>query len=1003
MIARSTTSTTTPTTPSSAPAIPLSAPATPESSVLITTGGWCSPLDPRPVWTVLRGAIDPDALRAQVDEFAARHQLRVLTSGDTCLVLTPDAVAQPGVHVDVHQDAGADATITVRWQPYAPSRPDTLSHVVPGTHLEIVLIHQPPGAAGAAHVDGAVEDLARWLEVPLRRFHPTELAQISASMPLLSRFTPAVGAFAGWAVIFRDHYVENTLGFLLALQRAGVPAEWIYALAKGDRTHNRDRIHATLIDSGCRSGVLDNTIINAPDGHAAELVQAMALVDAFIDDAHAAGRRVLVIDDGGLLAQGYGRADAPRRVDAALELTVSGLKRIDAAGPLAIPVLNMARSQLKTRLGYPEIADSCLRRLRALLPAVKVTGRPVLVLGYGTLGSRLARALQQQGCQVHVVDSDPLALIAAAENGHLTYRTAAAALCATRPFLVVGTTGDDALTVDDLPLLPDGVYLAPFATRDFSLLADHQSDGQSGDRPERGHGQRWPATDIPGVGRRYQLPGGRQVMLLGDGRSLNLFDADAIPNEGYDAYRTGTLLAAHALCQRADSLPPGVHTDLVDDLIHGSGLYSAYYDTYLATTDHTTERGTTNDNTSGPAAGMAQPWLVPTTPATTTSPPATTTEPAPSGLSACVVGYGAAGRLHAQILAETGAELTIVDPKHQDLPKTLPTAYRSFPHELEQMPPAIRSAIGVWSVCCPTSDHLPVLRTILAHDPQARVLLEKPACQGHEIDTFSALLASHRNARVMVTDQYQHAHALDVLTDLMNDLEPGVPPDYLAITFTKDRTGDIASGRFVDRGYGVLGYEWLHMLAVLRRVLPTDLADTYLATHPRHTQLLTTYHPQLFVSALTERSTLTHGADRLRVELSSSIANPTVVLGSSPPATPASTDPWHQRIRPTDSRHRHVTVHAGRTQFTAHLDPVTAPGGWQLDRNHHRITAERDGTVLYDEVVEDSPLHTAIRHATTTLLGTEPVPEPDLVPLRRIASLAELLRAQQPTEFTAIA
>jgi hypothetical protein len=83
-----------------------------------------------------------------------------------------------------------------------------------------------------------------------------------------------------------------------------------------------------------------------------------------------------------------------------------------------------------------------------------------------------------------------------------------------------------------------------------------------------------------------------------------------------------------------------------------------------------------------------------------------------------------------------------------------------------------------------------------------------------------------------------------------------------------------------------------------------------------------------------------------------------------------------------------------------HFDPVTAPGGWQLDRNHHRITAERDGAVLHDEVVEDSPLHIAIRHATT-LLGTDPIPEPDLRPLRRIAALAELLHAQQPADLPA--
>ncbi|MGW0350327.1 hypothetical protein ACWDX8_27465 [Streptomyces anthocyanicus] len=294
-----------------------------------------SPTDTPTAWTVLRGPTDPDTLTTGVTEIAARHQLRAVPSGPACLLLTPT------------EAESASPQVTLRWQPYIPQQPDTLSHVLPATHLEILLDHRDQGADAAA-------DLAGWLKTALRRFHPDELVQITATMPLLAQFTPTTtSALAGWAVIFRDHYVENTLGFLLALQRAGIPARWIYALAKGDRTHNRDRVHATLLDLGCTSGLLDNTAINAPDTHALELASAMAQVDAFIDAAHEAGRKVLVIDDGGLLAQGYGRADAPRRIDAALELTVSGLKRITAAGELGIPVLNLARSQLKTRTPRP--------------------------------------------------------------------------------------------------------------------------------------------------------------------------------------------------------------------------------------------------------------------------------------------------------------------------------------------------------------------------------------------------------------------------------------------------------------------------------------------------------------------------------------------------------------------------------------------------------------------------------------------------------------------------
>lgn len=611
---------------------------------------------------------------------------------------------------------------------------------------------------------------------------------------------------------------------------------------------------------------------------------------------------------------------------------------------------------MKTRLGYPEIADSCLRRLRHLLPAYKVIGRVVLLIGFGTLGSRLAAALRAQGCQLSVVDTDPLALIGAAESGYPTFRTVGDALRATHPFLVIGTTGEDALTPTDLLALPDGVFLAPFATKDFSLLA----------QPRHGLS----TASIPGVGRHYRFPDGRSVILLGDGRSLNLFEADAIPNQGYDAYRAGTLIAATQLCRRIDRLSPGLHTDLVDEIIATSGLYDTYYETYL---------------TLGPLVpARTAPRAVPTA-----------EEPA-AAVRACVVGYGVAGRLHATILADHGAALTILGPKYQDLP----AVGQSFPHGVAELPDTIAEQIGLWSVCCPTAEHLPVLRSILARDPQARVLLEKPACQGHEIAALAALLASHRNARIVMIDQYRHARALIVLRELIDRYESDHPLEAIAITFTKDRTGDISGGRFIDRSYGVLGYEWLHMLAILSRLIPAPAMAAYLASDPERAELWATYDSRLFISALTERGTLSIDQRHVRIELSSSITGSTIPVASTPRTHLTTQDRWQRERRPADQRHRHITLHAGQTRFTAHLDPVTAPGGWQLERNQHRITVERAGHLLHDEVLTDSPLHTAITTAIKTLLGPDPLPPPDLTPLRRIAGLTELLRAQQPDATT---
>lgn len=873
-------------------------------------------------WEVIRGPLNPLDIDRLVREVAARHHLHPNRTADR-------------MHLSAAEHA-PDPVLSVSWRPHTPAGPNTLTHTVPTNQVEIHLRHHT-GAAEAA------TDLAQTLGRAAAAFTPAEREAIGAYMPLLGRFTPRPGHLTNWAVIVRDHYVENTLGFIGALTDSGVPARWIYALDKGDATLRAHRVHATLEQMGCTSGVLDNTAINAPHTHASDLAAARRKLNAFIDSAHTNGRCVMVIDDGGLIAQGYGHADAAHRVDAAVELTVSGLKRIKAAG-VDIPVFDLARSSLKLRLGYAEIADSCLRRMRELLPAIKLIGRPVLVLGHGALGSRLARSLAGLGCVVHVVDLDPLALIEAAEAGHTTHPSLDEALVRVAPVVIAGTTGEQAVTEQTLPLLPDGVFLAPFATADFSLLAEPTAQVRQ-------------VTEVPGVGCRYQLASGSEVTVLGNGRSLNLYRADAIPTQGYDAYRTGTLLAADALAFRHADLAPGVHTEIVDDLIAASDLYRAYYDTHLA----------------APALNTS-----------TVPSPAVTARPL-QGEQVCVVGYGKIGRLHTEILAGLGAEPIIIDPKHQDLP----AEYTSFPHGVEQLSEQTRSTIGMWSVCTPTSDHLPVLRTILEHDPQARVLVEKPACLGNEIDTVRELLQEHSRARVVITDQYRHAHALDVLRELMDRYEPGIAPGHVAVTFVKDRTGDIALGRFVDRSYGVLGYEWLHMLSVLREILDEETAAVYLATPPQETDLLATYHPNLFVSALTERTHLDLPTGALHLALTSSIATPTLPVGRTARAPSG-------RGEPMVDRHRIATIHAGRTRFTVAFDPVTLPNGELLGRNHHLLLVERNGAVLHEEIVEDSPLHTAVSRAATDLFGSAALPAPELAGLRRIASIAEVLHTHRP-------
>jgi hypothetical protein len=837
--------------------------------------------------------------------------------------------------------------VCVRWRSVAPRFPDTLAHPrLPEPATEVLIATDR--AAGAE----AVAELESLLRPMTDGYSPAELDALVASMPLLNRFSTPDGQLEDWAVIFRDHYLEHSVGFLLALERAGVSPEWVLALAKGDQTHNRHRVHATFTGRGYTSAILDNAHIQSTRAHCdnLEAAETLRLVDDFIDRAHEDGRRVLAIDDGGLLARGYGAGN--HRLDAALELTVSGLKRIANAPRLDIPVYNMARSQLKTRLGYPEIADSCLRRLRELVPDRKLIGRPTLLLGYGTLGARLASLLRALGCMVHVVDTDIHALIDAAEHGYPTHRTAHEALNTIRPALVAATTGELALDEHDLPLLPDGALLAPFATRD--LLTEPSAELAS----------QLETTELPGVGRCHQLPTGQTVTLLGDGRSLNLFRADSIPTR-----------ATTPTGPAPSSLPS-----------------TCAVTTATFRQESTSRQSTVPFDEAGVVRGLLRHL----------SRPHTTGQPSASGPGT--------GR-HVDLLRQPRRNVRVRSrlrrrgpparrdahrprhrrvrgrPKYQDLPR----AHRTFPHSITELPDALAARIDLWSICCPTAEHLPVLTSILDRNPQARVLLEKPACQGHEIGVLRALLASNRGARIAVTDQYQHSRAVPALRELLREYEPDRELEQLTITFSKNRGPDIDRGRFIDRTYGVLGYEWLHMLTVLRQLLPPDTLDTYLRSDPRYAELLATYDPRLFVAALTERATLTVDGRPLQVELASTVTGSTLPVTSAPPRTPN----WKRNRRPADDRHRHVTLRAGQTRCTLHLDPVTASGGWQLERNQHRLTVERRAQIVHDQVLDDSPLETALRSSIDDLLSPDPLPPPDLMPLQRIAAVAELLRAQQ--------
>nr|WP_228512062.1 NAD(P)-dependent oxidoreductase [Clavibacter sp. VKM Ac-2872] len=206
----------------------------------------------------------------------------------------------------------------------------------------------------------------------------------------------------------------------------------------------------------------------------------------------------------------------------------------------------MARSEVKQRIGYDEIADSCLRRLREALRGEKLIGKRVVSVGFGTLGARIARGLRAIGCRVVVVDTDHLQLIAAAEDGFETTPSIHEAV-ALRPTLLVSSTGEPIADAATLASLPSTSYVTAFATADLSALRDREGDGGP--------------------------------IVLGDGRSFNLHRFEGIPNGGYDLYRAATFIVLGRLAERVEGdAAARVELADVDAWVRESGLFARYYE-----------------------------------------------------------------------------------------------------------------------------------------------------------------------------------------------------------------------------------------------------------------------------------------------------------------------------------------------------------------------------------------------------------------------------------------
>ena len=232
------------------------------------------------------------------------------------------------------------------------------------------------------------------------------------------------------------------------------------------------------------------------------------------------------------------------------EETTTGVHRLyelAASDDLLFPAINVndsvTKSKFDNKYGIRHSLPDGINRATDVL----MGGKVAFVCGYGDVGKGAAEALRGQGARVIVSEVDPICALQAAMDGYQVARLADVA--GQVDILITGTGNKDVVTVDDLLALKHLAIVGNVGHFDNEIDMAGLESLPGAERVE-----------IKPQVHEWRLPTGRSVLVLSEGRLLNLGNATGHPSFVMSASFTNQVLAQIELFTRREDYPTAVHT-----------------------------------------------------------------------------------------------------------------------------------------------------------------------------------------------------------------------------------------------------------------------------------------------------------------------------------------------------------------------------------------------------------------------------------------------------------
>ncbi|MFC0341027.1 MULTISPECIES: adenosylhomocysteinase [Paracoccus] len=235
--------------------------------------------------------------------------------------------------------------------------------------------------------------------------------------------------------------------------------------------------------------------------------------------------------------------DAIRGVSEETTTGVHRLYDLHKQGRLPFPAINVndsvTKSKFDNKYGCKESLVDGIRRATDVMMAGKVA----VVCGYGDVGKGSAASLRGAGARVKVTEVDPICALQAAMDGFEVVLLED--VVSTADIFVTTTGNKDVIRIEHMREMKDMAIVGNIGHFDNEIQV----------AALRNH--KW--TNVKDQVDLIEMPSGNRIILLSQGRLLNLGNATGHPSFVMSASFTNQVLAQIELWTKGDEYQPGVY------------------------------------------------------------------------------------------------------------------------------------------------------------------------------------------------------------------------------------------------------------------------------------------------------------------------------------------------------------------------------------------------------------------------------------------------------------